>query len=113
MLVDERMDHMNKIQFEGPPSTRKPPTIEFDSSIDAWYVRFRKGKVAKTISEDKPGPIAAIDLDANNQVIGLELIGVKEFSIKWLRKVSPVDVSRIDFDGARFIPAANRATMKH
>ena len=54
----------------------KPVTIEFDPSIDAWYVRFRAAKVARTISEDKPGPIVAVDLDANNRVIGIEIIGV-------------------------------------
>jgi uncharacterized protein YuzE len=53
----------------------KPETIEFDPSIDAWYVRFRTAKLAKTISEDKPGPVVAVDMDARNRVIGIEIIG--------------------------------------
>jgi hypothetical protein len=107
MLVDERMEHINKIQFKlKAPS--KPPTIEFDQGIGAWYLRFRNAKIVKTISEDKPGFIAAIDLDANNEVVGLELIGPMEFSLKWLKKASPVDVSKIDFDRATWVSAASR-----
>jgi hypothetical protein len=100
------MEHVNKVQFKAPT---KPPVIEFDQSIGAWYLRFRESKVARTISEDKPGYIAAIDLDARNQVVGLELIGVREFTISWLKKAAPMDVSGIDFDNAIFVPAGSRA----
>ena len=104
MLANQRMEHINKLRFVGP---RKPPTIEFDLSVGAWYIRFRNAKVAKTISEDKPGFIAALDLDANNQVIGLELLGVKEFTLEWLRKLAPyrLDFSNVDWDRARFVRA--------
>ena len=102
------MGHINKIQFSGR-GTNKSPTIEFDLSVRAWYIRFRNAKVAKTISEDKPGVVAAIDLDANNQVIGLELIGVRNFSITWLKKFSqefePIDISKVDFERSVFVPA--------
>jgi hypothetical protein len=107
MLVDKRMEHVSKIQFDAPAG--RAPTIEFDLSVPAWYIRFRNAKVAKTISEEKPGVIAAIDLDAKNQVIGLELIGVRQFSIQWLRKFSqrfePIDFSNVDFERAVFVPA--------
>ena len=106
MLANQRMEHLNRLQFKAP---RNPPTIEFDQSVGAWYLRFRQGKVAKTISEDKPGYIAAIDLDARNQIVGLELIGVKEFTISWLRRIAPIDVSKVNFDLAKFVPAASRA----
>jgi hypothetical protein len=101
------MEHINKLRFAGP---RKPPTIEFDLNVGAWYIRFRNARIAKTISEDKPGYIAAVDLDASNQVVGLELIGVREFSLAWLRKVAPyrLDLSRVDWERARFV----RATPK-
>ena len=98
------MEHVNKVRLKAPT---KAPVIEFDQSVGAWYLRFRDTKVAKTISEDKPGYVAAIDLDAHNRVVGLELIGVREFTISWLKKAA-VDVSRIDFDNAIFVPAANR-----
>jgi hypothetical protein len=56
MLVDQRMEIVKKNRFIGPRSTGRPPTIEFDPTIDAWYMRFRTAKVARTVSEDKPGP---------------------------------------------------------
>jgi len=99
------MEHVNKVRFKAPT---KAPVIEFDQSVGAWYLRFRDTKVARTISEDKPGYVAAIDLDAHNRVVGLELIGVREFTISWLKKAAPMDVSGIDFDNAIFVPAANR-----
>jgi len=66
---------------------KKPPTIEFDLDVGAWYLRFSNARIAKTISEEKPGVIFAIDLDSKNEIVGLELIGVKEFSIGLLRKM--------------------------
>jgi hypothetical protein len=44
-------------------------------------------------------------------VIGLELIGVREFSIEWLRRVAlkiPLDMSKVDFDRAKFVKAEPR-----
>ena len=55
------------------------------------------------LSEDKPGPVVAVDLDASNRVIGLEIIGVREFSIRWLRKAASFDLSGFDLEGAKFI----------
>ncbi len=46
-------------------------SLEFDSKINALYLRFRKGKVSST------EPLAdnmAIDLDGEGRVLGLELI---------------------------------------
>ena len=112
MLVNERMEHVNKNRFAGPRSTGKPPTIEFDPSINAWYIRFRTARVAKTISEDKPGPVVAVDLDAANRVIGLEIIGVREFSIRWLRETAPFDLSGFDLEGAKFVHPGSRQTRQ-
>ena len=97
------MQHVNKLQFIASGT----PRIEFDLSVRAWYVRFKTTKVTKTISEDKGGVIAAIDLDANNHVVGVELLGVREFSLQVLKKVSAVDTSEIDFAKARFVHASN------
>ncbi len=99
--------HDRHLEFEVPTN---PPRIEFDQKVRGWYLRFRKTKVAKTISEERPGVVWAIDLDSNNRVVGLELIGVEEFTIEKLRTISPIDTSKIDFDRAVFIPAATRRT---
>jgi hypothetical protein len=100
------MRQPNKIRFKIPSSNA--PTIEFDQSVGAWYVRFNNSKVSKTVPQNIPGLVAAMDLDSDGEVVGLELIGVREFSISLLKKVAPVDVSRIDFDNARFIHVRHR-----
>jgi hypothetical protein len=98
-------DHVRKLMLK---ASSKPPVIEFDHSVGAWYLRFRNAKIVKTISEDRPGFIAAIDLDKNNEVVGVELIGPMNFTISWLRKASPVDVSKVDFERAKWVPASSR-----
>ena len=84
----------------------KPPRIEFDASVMGWYVRFTRAKVARTISEKQSGFVYAIDLDASGDIIGFELLGVKEFSIARLIKNPAVDFSRTDFTRARWAPVA-------
>ena len=97
------MEHTRKVQFQAPA---KPPRIEFDPSVMGWYVRFKTAKVARTVSEDAPGCVYAIDLDARGGVIGFELVGVKEFSLKLLKDHPSIDFSRTDFDRATFVPAS-------
>jgi len=81
--------------------------VEFDGSIGTWYVRFSKRKVARTLSEDKPGVVVAIDLDDRNEVVGVELIGVKEFTIGMLQKFAKVEAPNIDFKRTRFVPSSS------
>jgi hypothetical protein len=97
---------MRKIQFKAPST---PPVIEFDHSVGAWYLRFRKSRIVRTVSEDRPGYVAAIDLDANDQVVGVELIGPMDFTISWLRKASPVDVSQVDFERVKWVSSRELA----
>jgi hypothetical protein len=81
-----------------------PPTIEIDGASRSAYIRFSNSKIAKTISEDKPGPVITIDLDAQNNTVGVELIGVAEFSIQCLTKLLPPIKRQIDWERARFVP---------
>ena len=96
------MGHTEHVEFKTPPG---PPRIEFDQSVMGWYIRFSSAKVAKTISKDGEGYVYAIDLDNQGNVIGFELLGVKEFSINMLQEIRAVDFSRTDFRGAKFAPA--------
>ena len=82
--------------------------IEFDPEVLAWYIRFKSGKVAKAISEDAPGYVYAIDLDAAGAVIGFEILGVREFSIDMLLKNAAIDFSQTDFRRAKWVPASRK-----
>ena len=93
------MKHHNRIIVK----SSTPPIVEFDGAVRAWYVRFSKRKVAKTLSEDKPGVVVAIDLDDRGEVVGVELLGVKEFTIGMLQKFANVQAPNIDFALTRFV----------
>jgi uncharacterized protein YuzE len=45
--------------------------LDYDSQVDAAYLRLRRGKVAGT---EMVGPGLMIDLDANDQVLGVEIL---------------------------------------
>jgi hypothetical protein len=112
MLVSQRvfcrMKHQNRIIVK----SSTPPTVEFDSSTLAWYVRFSKRQVAKTLSEDKPGAVVGIDLDSRGEVVGVELLGVRQFEINMIQRMARVDAPNIDMTRARFIPT-NQAAREH
>jgi len=102
--------HTKRVNLTVPSGVR--PTIEFDHSVMAWYVRFRKAKVAKTISDNSPGPIHTIDLDEHNKVIGVEILGVPEFTIESVRKIRSLDTSKVNFDKARCVQAGHYEEVK-
>lgn len=86
-----------------------PPTVEIDPSAWSAYIRFkRQARVAKTVPVETQRAIATIDLDKDDEVIGVELVGVKEFSVavllQFIRRI-PVKAPNIDWNRARFITA--------
>lgn len=101
--------HTRKIVVRAPA---KPPRVEFDSSVMAWYLRFSNAKVAKTISEESTGYVYAIDLDARGELIGFELLGVREFSFDLILDNPHVGFSRMEYKRAKFVPAASRQLVE-
>ena len=85
------------------------PTVEIDTAARAAYVRFSNEKVAKTISDDRPGVVVAIDLDAKGKVVGIELIGVRDFSIETLLKGTRIKVPKANLSRARYVGAGEPA----
>jgi len=83
--------------------TSTAPVIEFDPEVSAWYIRFSKAKVVRTLSEDAPGPVVTIDLDARGKVVGVELIGIKEFNILEALKMAGVEAPDVDMTAARYV----------
>lgn len=49
--------------------------IEYDQEVDALYIRIQEKKVART-TELEEG--INLDIDAENKIIGLEIIGATE-----------------------------------
>lgn len=47
---------------------------KYDKTADALYMRFNKGKIAKTLRLDDR---LIVDLDSNSNVLGVELLNAK------------------------------------
>lgn len=86
----------------------EPPTVEVDTEAGAAYIRFKQGKVVKTVAQEDVDAFVTFDLDAQGEVLGVELIGVAEFTIRALLKNLP----QLRFDQtdltARYISAPKR-----
>lgn len=86
----------------------KPTSIEMDPTCHSVYIRFKTTKVERTIADMKPGPVMIIDLNAKGLVIGIELVGIREFSISAIRRRLPERFRGMDFDNTRLVQAASR-----
>jgi Protein of unknown function (DUF2283) len=106
MLVDHGLE-MSKNRIVMRSTTA--PMLEIDPASRAVYIRFSRAKVHKTIADKNPGAgvIITTDIDARNNLIGVEILGVKEFSLKVIRRVLPEALQNIDLESARFMPAAS------
>ena len=96
--------------------SRTAPTVEIDSQAKSAYVRFSRKPVFRTKSVDKSGIIIAIDFDKENEVIGVELVGVSDFSVKTLLNFTPVIAPKIrDWDRTRYVSAGykERSSLQH
>ena len=80
--------------------------VEFDQNVAAWYVRFGSGKVARTMHQEKQGSIVNIDVDSRNRIIGVELLGIREFTIRSFFRLTGLSSTKVDFTRARFVPAS-------
>ena len=69
--------------------------ITYDSKADALYIRLKEGKFSKN-KEVEPGIV--LDLGANDQLLGIEILDASEkLSMSDISKVSiemPLDITR-------------------
>ena len=50
--------------------------INYDKTVDAMYVYFKKGKISKT---QKISPTVFIDIDKEGKLIGLEILNASQY----------------------------------
>jgi uncharacterized protein YuzE len=62
--------------------------MHYDQKTDALYLRLDDSKIIES-AEVQPGIV--LDFDANNQVVGVEILRVKE-------RVPSADLKRIEFE---------------
>lgn len=85
----------------------RPPVVEFDAEAMAVYVRFRPGKVARTVEREASSMHVAIDLNGRGDVLGIEAIGMQELVIEQLLAAARVETPKIDYSRARLIAAGS------
>ena len=86
--------------------TSQPPVVELDADAGAVYVRFKRARVARTVARPARSMHLAVDLDAKNEVIGIEAIGFDEFRLSRLLRMADVEAPQVDLSEARFRSAA-------
>ena len=96
-MKTERQTFMVK----GAPAT----TIEVDTQVNAVYVRFKRAAVARTVARPSSMMHLAVDLDSRGEVIGIEAVGIKEFSLSFILHKASVKAPNVDVSRARYVPA--------
>ena len=81
------------------------PRVEIDTEACAAYVRFSEKPVGSTKIVDVNNRLVTVDLDDEGQVVGVEMIGVHEFTLEKLRENLPFKVSKKTFDRAQLVAA--------
>jgi len=84
-----------------------PPTVEVDWEALAVYVRFRRSRVARTITRPSSRGVITVDLDRTGKVVGVEVIGETRIEIGRILKQAAIKAPNVDFSRVRYMrPAA-------
>ena len=81
------------------------PVVEIDTEATAAYIRLREGKVARTERYDSEKGLVMLDFDVRDNVIGIEVVGLQEFSIRELIKQLPIRASDAVLNHTRYVSA--------
>lgn len=82
-----------------------PPVVEIDTEATAAYIRLRDAKVARTERHESEKGLVMLDFDVKGNVIGIEVVGQQEFSIRELIKQVPVEASDAVLNQTRYVAA--------
>jgi len=83
----------------------QPPISEIDTEATAAYIRLRDTKVVATKPYGSEKGLVMLDFDADENVVGIEVVGRQEFSIRELIKQIPVKTSDAVLNATRYVAA--------
>src|SRR6266849_6695206 len=83
----------------------EPPVVEIDTEATAAYIRLRDTKVVATKPFGSEKSLVMLDFDADENVVGIEVIGQHEFSIRELIKEVPIEASDAVLNKTRYVAA--------
>ena len=87
----------------------EPPIVEIDTEATAAYIRLREGKVARTEPYGSDLGFVMLDFDGEGNVLGIEVVGQQEFSIRELIKLVPVQTTEALLERTRYVSAKLQA----
>ena len=87
----------------------EPPIVEIDTEATAAYIRLREGKVVRTEPFGPDHGFVMLDFDAEGSVLGIEIVGQQEFSIRELIKLVPVQTTEALLERTRYVSAKLQA----
>ena len=87
----------------------EPPVVEIDTEATAAYIRLREAKVVRTEPFGSESGFVMLDFDAEGNVVGIEVVGQQEFSIRELIKLVPVQTTETILDRTRYVTAKLQA----
>jgi uncharacterized protein YuzE len=99
------MSDLNQLHVPAPRGGKL--TVEIDNSSHSVYIRFKTAKIHKTLSDDRENRVLAIDVDLRGEIIGIELVGIQDFSISQIRRRLPERLKKIDFEQAWWVPTSS------
>jgi uncharacterized protein YuzE len=79
--------------------------VEIDTEATAAYIRLRASAVARTEPFGSETGFVMLDFDANENVVGIEVVGQQEFSIRELIKQMPVEATDAVLNQTRYVAA--------
>ncbi|HEV2805783.1 MAG TPA: DUF2283 domain-containing protein [Chthoniobacterales bacterium] len=83
----------------------EPPVVEIDTEATAAYIRLRASPVTHTEPFGSENGFVMLDFDANGNVVGIEVVGQQEFSIRELIKHVPIQANDRVLDQTRYVAA--------
>lgn len=83
----------------------EPPIVEIDTEATAAYIRLRRSAVVRTEPFGSKKGFVLLDFDARGNVVGIEVVGQQEFSVRELIKQVPVKVSEAILNKTRYVAA--------
>jgi uncharacterized protein YuzE len=83
----------------------EPPVVEIDTEATAAYIRLRDSAVTSTEPFGCEKGLVMLDFDADGNVVGIEVVGQQEFSIRALIKQVPVTVAEDILNQTRYVAA--------
>ena len=86
-----------------------PPVVEIDTEATAAYIRLREAKIARTEPFASERGLVMLDFDAAGVVVGIEVVGQQEFSIRELIRLLPVQTTEAVLDRTRYVSAKLQA----